>query len=65
MLAKNKRQETYEEILEKVLQLEPNIQPQRFMIDLEMATINAIKKYFPQANVHGCFHKIFGRKFKM
>lgn len=55
MLAKNKKQETYEDIFEKLLEIEPALLPQRVTVDFELAAINAIKKLFPQSETLGCF----------
>lgn len=64
VLAKNKKQTTYEEIFNKILEIEPDIRPKKIMIDFEMAALNAIDKYFPEANVHACFFHLLQNFWK-
>lgn len=57
VLCLNKAQKTYENIFRILLQLEPDIKPRHVIFDFEMAVINATKKWFPDAQQHGCnFH---------
>lgn len=62
VLTQNKKQSTYEEIFEKLLELEPTIKPERVTVDFELAAINAVKKLFVGASVHGCFFHL-GQNF--
>ncbi|XP_055306982.1 uncharacterized protein LOC129571240 [Sitodiplosis mosellana] len=57
MLLTNKKQETYEDALKVLCELEPTLNPTDFMIDFEMGAINAIRANFPESEIHGChFH---------
>lgn len=51
----NKRQETYELVLNVLLGINPNLNPTDITLDFEAAAINAVKKCFPLSEVHGCF----------
>lgn len=51
----NKRQETYESILNALLRIEPNLNPTDFTTDFEAAAINAVKKCFPLSEIHCCY----------
>lgn len=56
-LTTDKSQETYEDIFTKLLSLQPLLNPTDVTVDFEMATMNAIKKFWPMAEIHGChFH---------
>lgn len=55
VLAEDKSEQTYDDILETLLKLEPKINPTDIMTDFELAAINAAKHIFPLASVHGCF----------
>lgn len=53
----DKKEETYNNIFNVLLTLEPGLNPTDIMVDFEMAAINASKRNFPLADVHGChFH---------
>lgn len=40
------------------------MKPERVMFDFELATINAIQKYFPQVDVKGCFFHLTKKFWK-
>lgn len=57
VLAPGKKEQTYDDILRVLLELEPQINPTDVMTDFELAAINALKDRFPLAELHGChFH---------
>lgn len=53
----DKKQESYDELFAAMKNLQPDLNPTDFIIDFEMAAINAIKNAFPMAEIHCCrFH---------
>lgn len=60
----NKRQETYEMILNALLRIEPNLNPTDFTTDFEAAAINAVKKCFPLSEIHCCFFHLTSNVWK-
>lgn len=55
VLTTNKQQETYEEVFEVLKRLEPTRNPTDITVDFEMAVMNAIRKHFELAEIHGCY----------
>lgn len=54
-LLPNKQSSTYEQMLNLLTDLEPNLAPNSITCDFEMAAIKAFKKKFPDAVISGCF----------
>ena len=54
-LLPNKTEEIYIRLFKKILDLRPELNPTSIMLDYEQATINAVKKIFPQTEINGCF----------
>lgn len=53
----NRKRATYDEIWEKLLELQPDINPKYIMSDFEQASIGSLKKKFPNADQRCCaFH---------
>lgn len=53
----DKLQTTYDDIFRLLKDLEPEIKPLHIMFDFERAIINAAKRHFYDAHLHGCnFH---------
>lgn len=55
MLTTKKDKKTYIEILAKLKEAQPLLNPKHIMVDFELAAINAVADIFPEATVHGCF----------
>lgn len=56
----NKKRPTYQLIWEKILEIQPDINPKYVMTDFELAAIGVLREKFPDAKRHGCvFH--FGK----
>lgn len=56
-LLPNKTQSTYIELFEELKKLNSSINPEKFVLDFEMAISNAILKVFPCTSIHYClFH---------
>jgi hypothetical protein len=55
VLLPNKTKEIYLRLFKKILELRPELNPISLMLDYEQATINAVKKVFPQTEINGCF----------
>ena len=54
-LLSDKTVDTYEEAFYMIRTLDEGIAPTMIHCDFELATINAIRKVFPEATVAGCF----------
>lgn len=54
-LTDNRKEKTYDEILEHVTSKFPDFQPQKFMSDYEIALRNSLRKFFPEAKILGCY----------
>lgn len=53
----NRKRSTYDEIWEKILEIQPNIEPKYVMTDFEHASIGVFKQKFPNADQRCCaFH---------
>ncbi|KII67552.1 hypothetical protein RF11_08392 [Thelohanellus kitauei] len=52
----NKRQQTYEELMNILHQHVPQINVIRIVSDFEIAALNAIRHHFPSAIISGCFY---------
>lgn len=53
----NKSQDTYERIYRMVIERIPQFKPESFLLDMELANINAIRKVFPKCQIAICvFH---------
>ena len=56
-LLPNKTEKTYHDFTQALIQLTPNANPERTMMDLEKAAVNAFSITFPAAQINGrCFH---------
>lgn len=55
VLMTDKSENSYDEVLSALQQVEPRLNPTDFVVDFEKAAINAINRTFPMAEVHGCF----------
>ncbi|KAI6661779.1 hypothetical protein LOD99_9846 [Oopsacas minuta] len=58
----NKLQSTYDELLKKLKEIEPELDPSPIMVDFEKAPINALEEKF-LAVISGCFFFICRRAF--
>ena len=57
-LLPNKTEKTYHDLTQALLQLIPNADPERIMMDFEKAAVNAFSTTFPAAQVTACyFHR--------
>lgn len=53
----NRKRSTYDEIWDKLLEIQPDINPKYVMTDFELASIGAFKKKFPNSTQRCCaFH---------
>ena len=58
-LVTNKRQDTYERVLQEVSDVAENrLQPEEVLIDMERAAMNAHVNVFPGIEVQGCFFHV-------
>lgn len=55
VLACEKKTDTYEQIFNALLNIKPDIKPKHITIDFEQAAINAIRKCFPESQIHACY----------
>lgn len=55
VLTTDKKRDTYDKILSKLLEIQENINPTDVMLDFEMAAIKSVQQHFPLTEVHGCF----------
>lgn len=55
VLSSHKDTASYTQILEKLKEKEPNLNPEHTTLDFEAAAISAISGEFPEAEIHGCF----------
>ncbi|XP_053144809.1 uncharacterized protein LOC128342022 isoform X2 [Hemicordylus capensis] len=55
VLLPNKQCDTYERLFDFIKTLVPNIRPQSIHCDYEIAAMNAIRKFFPETALNGCF----------
>lgn len=55
VLLPNKNQDTYRQMLQVLKRLEPRLNPESFMMDLEMAMANAATLEFPDVDIRFCF----------
>ena len=51
----NKTESTYKRFLDILLSLLPNADPEKVLIDFELAAMKAFEKALPNANISGCF----------
>ena len=56
-LLPDKKEETYERLFAKILELCPNLNPQAYMMDFEKAHMNCVRNHFPNVSISSClFH---------
>ena len=56
-LLPDKKEETYERLFAKILELCPNLNPQAYMMDFEKAHMNCVRNHFPDVSISsGLFH---------
>ena len=54
-LLPNKTEKTYHDFTQALLQLIPNANPERIMMDFEKAAVNVFSTTFPAAQITGCY----------
>ena len=54
-LLPNKTEKTYHDFTQALLQLIPNANPERIMMDFEKSAVNAFSTTFPTAQITGCY----------
>lgn len=64
VLCCSKTQRTYEHILQKLIEIEPSIQPKIVIMDFERAVINAVRLLFKSSQVAGCYFHFSGSLWK-
>ena len=55
VLLTNKSEKTYKVVFDKLISIEPSLDPISVLIDFEIATKNAITSAFPNSSIAGCF----------
>ena len=56
-LLPDKKEETYNRLFTKLLELRPNLNPQGYMMDFEKAHMNYVRHHFPNVSLSAClFH---------
>lgn len=55
VLLPDKKEQSYERVMQKILELQPGLNPSSIMADFEQASLNACATIFPGARLVGCF----------
>ena len=63
-LLPNKRQDTYEKLLQALIDVNADLNPATISTDFELAAIKAYRQKFPQVIVHGCYFHLSPNIFK-
>ena len=54
-LLKNKTQDTYNKLFEKLASFNTYLNPSSIMIDFELAVLNSLQNVFPESELRVCF----------
>ena len=57
-LLPNQDERTYNDFFREILNIKPNLCPQRILSDFELPSINAIRSTWPNVTIDGCFYHL-------